>query len=648
MMLPPVGSSHAKTAPTSEPRLSNDRSVRPARSEQATTLPRERASRASARPSRLRFKTLVPAFLLLALASGPLTSAAVPPVVGHQGRVTVLGLPFEGTGHFKFALVDAAGTRTFWSHDGTSVAGSAPTSAISLPVSQGLFSLALGDPALAGMAPLAASDFLPADLRLRVWFDDGVLGFQQLAPDQTFTATPYAFQAAQLSAAPSVPVVAWGLDSGGTATVPGFPLPVRQIAAGAGHGLALLSDATVVAWGRNSEGQATVPGGVAPATFVAAGTNHSLAVTATGAVVAWGRNEAAQAAVPAGLSGVTRVAAGELHSLALRADGTVVAWGDNSFGQSAVPAGLSGVVAISAGHHHSVALKADGTVVAWGRSDVGQTDVPAGLPAVTAVAAGAQHTLALLADRTVVAWGLDSGGQAAVPAGLVNVTAIAAGDLHSAAVTSGGTVVAWGDSSAGQLSVPATLSDVVALASGGKQTLALRAAQIAVPVARKDEDNTFQGRVGVFRAPAVNALEVAGNASKSAAGGWLANSDRRVKEDIAPVADALATLERIRPVTFRYTPDYLARHPELPDVRYYNVVAQEFAQVFPEAVTESGERHADGSPVLQVDTYPALITALAAVRELHAESTTLRAELAALRARIQKLEAAAPAPDAAR
>lgn len=596
-------------------------------------------------PSRLK-KHSIRLALFLALAA-PL-AAAVPHVVGHQGRVTVLGLPFEGTGRFKFALVDAGGTRTYWSHDGTSVGGSAPTSFLTLPVSQGLFSLALGDTAIPGMAPLAASDFLPADLRLRVWFDDGVRGFQQLAPDQSFSATPYAFQAAQLSAAPSVPVLGWGLDPGGTPTLPSFPLPVRQIAAGAGHGLALLADASVVAWGRNTEGQTTVPAGVSPAAFVSAGLQHSLAITATGTVIAWGRNDAGQATAPAGLSGVTRVAAGELHSLALKADGTVVAWGDNSFGQSTVPAGLAGVVALAAGAHHSVALKSDGTIVAWGRSDVGQLEVPAGLSTATAVAAAGQHTLALKADGTVVAWGLDSAGQATVPPALVNVTAIAAGELHSAAVTSGGTVVAWGDNSAGQLSVPATLTDVVTLAARGKQTLALRAAQIAVPVARRDEDNTFQGKVGILRAPAINALEVAGAASKSAAGGWLANSDRRVKEDIAPVAGALATLDRLRPVTFRYTPDYLARHPELPDVIYYNVVAQEFAQVFPEAVTPSGETLPDGSPVLQVDTYPALITALAAVRELHAETTALRAELAALRARLENLEPPAPAPHAAR
>lgn len=610
----------------------------PAGPSSANSVP---ASRSLPRPSLRRLGSLLPALLLLALATSPLAPAAVPPTLGHQGRVTVLGLPFEGTGRFKFALVDAAGTRTYWSHDGTSIAGAAPATFLALPVSQGLFSIALGDPSIPGMAPLAASDFLPENLRLRVWFDDGTRGFQQLTPDQAFTATPYAFQAAQLSSAPSVPVYAWGLDSGGTLTLPSFPLPVRQIAAGSGHGLALLSDASVVAWGRNTEGQATVPGGVSPAAHLAAGMQHSLAVTATGGVIAWGRDDAGQATVPAGLDGVSRVAAGELHSLALKADGTVVAWGDDTFGQSTVPPGLAGVIAIAAGAHHSVALRSDGTVAAWGRDDAGQLAIPPGLANVTALAAGAQHTLALRADGTVVAWGLDSAGQATVPPGLVNVTALAAGELHSAAVTSGGTVVAWGDASSGQLSIPSTLTDVVALASRGRQTLALRAAQVAVPVARRDEDNTFQGRVGILRAPATNALEVAGNASKSAAGGWLANSDRRIKEDIAPVTGALDTLDRIRPVTFRYTAEHLARHPELPDVTYHNVVAQEFAEVFPEAVTESGERLPDGSPVLQVDTYPALITALAAIRELRAES-------AALRARIQKLETASPASDAAR
>lgn len=125
-------------------------------------------------------------------------------------------------------------------------------------------------------------------------------------------------------------------------------------------------------------------------------------------------------------------------------------------------------------------------------------------------------------------------------------------------------------------------------------------------------------RLGVNRNPLVNALEVGGNASKTSAGDWLANSDVRIKTDVRPIMGALDTLDKVKPVTFRYTPEYLEQHPSLENIDYYNVVAQDFEQVFPDAVMEGGDTLASGAPILQVDTHPAMITALAALQELHA------------------------------
>jgi hypothetical protein len=71
---------------------------------------------------------------------------------------------------------------------------------------------------------------------------------------------------------------------------------------------------------------------------------------------------------------------------------------------------------------------------------------------------------------------------------------------------------------------------------------------------------------------------VAGNASKSTAGSWLSNSDRRIKSEISPILGALEKMDQVRLVDFRYTPEYLAAHPEIEDRRYPNVIAQDFAQ----------------------------------------------------------------------
>ncbi|NBS53877.1 MAG: hypothetical protein EBS96_14940, partial [Spartobacteria bacterium] len=90
-----------------------------------------------------------------------------------------------------------------------------------------------------------------------------------------------------------------------------------------------------------------------------------------------------------------------------------------------------------------------------------------------------------------------------------------------------------------------------------------------------------------------------------------------------------------------YTPEYLASHPAIEDRYYPNVIAQEFAEVFPDDVKSSGETMPDGSPILQVDTYPLTIYTAAAVQELQRENEALKKQLAAQELRLRKLEEAA-------
>ena len=126
--------------------------------------------------------------LLLPLA----LQAAVPQLLNQQGRISVNGINFNGTGYFKFALVNGAGTVTHWSNDGTSVAGSEPAAAVSLSVSKGLYSVLLGDTTHTNMSPLGTliTIFETGDLWLRVWFNDGTQGFQLISPDQRLAVAP--------------------------------------------------------------------------------------------------------------------------------------------------------------------------------------------------------------------------------------------------------------------------------------------------------------------------------------------------------------------------------------------------------------------------------------------------------------------------
>ena len=144
--------------------------------------------------------------------------------------------------------------------------------------------------------------------------------------------------------------------------------------------------------------------------------------------------------------------------------------------------------------------------------------------------------------------------------------------------------------------------------------------------------------VGVKREALNNAFEVEGNASKTVAGSWLANSDARIKQDIQRIEGALEKLNQVRLVSFQYTEQYRKDHPSIGTERYLNVVAQEFATVFPDHVKASSERLPDGSKVLQVDTYPLTIYSAAAVQELSRKLEKKDAEIANLQARLEKLE----------
>ena len=86
-------------------------------------------------------------------------------------------------------------TTTFWSNDGTSNAGGEPSTGVPLAVSRGLYSVQLGDTTLPNMLPLTPTALSGTGVSLRVWFNDGTTGFQQMSPDQRLAAVAYAIMA---------------------------------------------------------------------------------------------------------------------------------------------------------------------------------------------------------------------------------------------------------------------------------------------------------------------------------------------------------------------------------------------------------------------------------------------------------------------
>ena len=127
----------------------------------------------------------------------------------------------------------------------------------------------------------------------------------------------------------------------------------------------------------------------------------------------------------------------------------------------------------------------------------------------------------------------------------------------------------------------------------------------------------FNGRVGVQRNPGTNALEVNGTASKTTAGSWLANSDYRIKTQIQDIENAGELIMRLHPVKFRYTDEWKTKNPSIQNKFYYNFIAQEFQQVFPESVQGSGEFiEGQTEELLQMDSYNAQIVAIKALQEV--------------------------------
>ncbi len=195
---------------------------------------------------------------------------------------------------------------------------------------------------------------------------------------------------------------------------------VTAIAAGSLHTLALCADGGLVAWGNNSWGrlgngstiQSNTPVAVDQAGIltgkqvvdIAAGAGHSMALCGDGTLAVWGVNSDGQlgtgtsifSTVPIPVSTadalggkiVTRIAAGGNHSLALSRDGEIFTWGNNGqlqlgaggIGLSRIPIRVDAagallgrnIVAIGAGSVHSFAHIDDGSIVTWGGNSSGQ------------------------------------------------------------------------------------------------------------------------------------------------------------------------------------------------------------------------------------------------------------------------------------
>jgi hypothetical protein len=223
------------------------------------------------------------------------------------------------------------------------------------------------------------------------------------------------------------------------------------------------------------------------------------------------------------------------------------------------------------------------------------------------------------------------------------------GGIHSVAsdISAGGNVSAGSNVSAGGDLIAA--GGLTFTEEGFGDTARITFLDNSKYIEGSEENNAMRfqaSRFGFNRFPSISGnaatLQLEGSASKTTAGSWLAHSDRRIKTDVKTIEGpgALAVLAKVRPVSFRYSDAYLAKHPSIEHRDYINVIAQEFAQVFPDWVSDSGETlPGESGSLLQVDTYPLTFYSVAAISELEEQVRTQAQSIVHLKQRNQDLEA---------
>jgi hypothetical protein len=205
------------------------------------------------------------------------SNAVLTAMISSAGVVTNVAVDNPGDGYTSTPTIIIAAppanilTTTYWSNDGTSSAGSQPTTAVDLGVANGLFAVRLGDTTLANMTAISAALFEQPNLELQIWFSDGVNGFAALNPAQPLTPVPYAITANSAGTANSAsnllgPIPAASLS--GTYASPVTLNNANNSFTGNGGGLTSLNAA-------NLTGSNALPAGVLPTNVALLNSNQT-------------------------------------------------------------------------------------------------------------------------------------------------------------------------------------------------------------------------------------------------------------------------------------------------------------------------------------------------------------------------------------
>ncbi|MDC7994207.1 tail fiber domain-containing protein [Altibacter sp. HG106] len=239
-----------------------------------------------------------------------------------------------------------------------------------------------------------------------------------------------------------------------------------------------------------------------------------------------------------------------------------------------------------------------------------------------------------------------NGGQATGDFSFAGINGTSSGEdsvaLGEAAVASGAASFALGND-VQAFSFRETVIGYGSASYTPSSTTAINASDRLFVVANNTGNNALNilknGRTGIGRIPTTNVFEVEGDASKNSAGDWAANSDRRLKKNIATFSEekALSQLLKMRGVTYEWNDDKTGS--KRPEGVQYGFIAQELMEVFPENV----EKDNLGYYQTAYGTYDALyvqsIKALVGkIERLEAENDTLKEEIEQIYSLLKSME----------
>ncbi|MEM0967157.1 MAG: hypothetical protein AAGJ81_13515 [Verrucomicrobiota bacterium] len=159
------------------------------------------------------------------ISGGGGSGAAAIASISSGGIITGITITDSGTGYTSSPTVTISNPqpaeRAIWTNEsGAPSSLSRPSQFESIPIVEGNYSLRLGDPDL--MPAIFPFDLDDPEIFLKIWFDDGTNGIQQLSPDQPIGSTPFSLIARTVIGAGSVASGTSAVAMGDFTTASGF------------------------------------------------------------------------------------------------------------------------------------------------------------------------------------------------------------------------------------------------------------------------------------------------------------------------------------------------------------------------------------------------------------------------------------------